>query len=36
MYQDIFGNAHSTQFCVWLKDPQTKQMAFCLAGNDMN
>jgi hypothetical protein len=35
-YDDIFGNLRETQFCVFLANPETKEMAFCDAFNDVN
>jgi hypothetical protein len=35
-YDDIFGNHRETQFCVFLADPDTKQMGICDAFNDVN
>lgn len=36
-YKDVFGGkTHSTDFCLWLVDPNTKDLGFCDAGNSMN
>jgi hypothetical protein len=35
-YEDIFGNSRQTQFCLFLANPDTKQLGFCDSFNDMN
>lgn len=35
-YDDISGNHRETQYCVFLADPETKQLGFCDAFNDLN
>jgi len=36
-YRDIFSPViHTTQVCIWLKDPDTRQLVFCDSFNEMN
>jgi hypothetical protein len=35
-YEDIFGSAHSTNYCVFLAEPDHKGLAYCQAFNDLN
>lgn len=36
-YEDVFGHVvHRTDFCIWLVDPETKELGFCETGNNMN
>jgi len=34
-YDDIFGGHWETQYCVYLADPDTKELGFCDAFNDL-
>lgn len=34
-YSDIFGGSHSSVFCLYVKEPATKQVASCDAYNEM-
>lgn len=35
-YVDIESRSHSTRFCLWLAEPENKQLIHCHDGNDMN
>jgi hypothetical protein len=35
-YQDIGGERHTTQFCIFLNDPDTKELFYCKSFNEMN
>ena len=35
-YIDLDNRPHTTKFCIWLVDPETKQFASCGKGNDMD
>ena len=35
-YIDLDNRPHTTKFCIWLVDPETKQFAFCGKWNDMD
>jgi len=35
-YEDSFGNHRETQFCIFLANPDTKEVGFCDAFNDLN
>jgi len=35
-YDDIFGNHRETQFCIYLANPDTKEVGFCDSFNDLN
>ena len=35
-YIDVYRIAHTTRFCLWLAEPETKQLAHCENGNEIN
>ena len=35
-YEDVSGQPHTTQFCVYLSDPDTKQMGVCYGFNELD
>jgi hypothetical protein len=35
-YDDIFGHPHQTQWCIYLANPETKDIGMCDAFNDLN
>ena len=35
-YEDIFGRAHETQYCVLLADPDTREAGICDTFNDLD
>jgi hypothetical protein len=34
-YQDVSGRQHTTTFCIFLANPETKELAFCTDFNDI-
>jgi hypothetical protein len=35
-YDDIFGKHRTTQYCIFLANPDTKETGFCDAFNDLD
>jgi hypothetical protein len=35
-YDDVYQRPHTTRFCLWLAEPETKQLAHCENDNEMN
>jgi hypothetical protein len=35
-YEDIFGSKHTTNYCVFLAEPDLKGLAYCQDFNDLN
>lgn len=35
-YNDTFGKSHETQYCIFLANPDTKEVGMCNAFNDLN
>jgi hypothetical protein len=35
-YVDVDRRPHNTRFCLWLAEPEKKQLIHCEIGNDMN
>jgi hypothetical protein len=35
-YDDVYQRSHTTRFCLWLAEPETKQLAHCQNDNEMN